>query len=99
MKALYYESHVTIDPAPRTLVLEALVSKYGFKLAKLYMDKGDSVELFDMDMFMTGHGKDFKELHLRMNALLIALNSSLFTIRRYKIEAVVLDSRKYNSGK
>jgi hypothetical protein len=97
MDAIYYESHVTIDPCEDRDKVSELASKHGFKLAKLYMLKGKEVALDNMDMFMTAHSKHFNDLQHRMYDLIGALSASGLVLRRYKIEAVLVDSRQYKT--
>ncbi len=89
----YYECHITIDPDERKHALENFLSIHGFKLAKLLMQKGEPSNL---DMFMTGHSKDYNNLKGRMDAVLEELSLRKFKLRRYKIEAILLDSRTEN---
>lgn len=90
-----YECHITIDPqfgAERDLVAK-VVERYGFKLAKLYMDKGVESPL---DTFCTGHNISKSALAEDMTKCCKVLNGYGFKVRRYKIEKIVIDS-KYQS--
>lgn len=90
---LYYEAHITIDPIEDDLrKLHAGFSArfYGFRLAKLLMDKGVPSQL---DTFMTGHGTDLDDIKQRTLDLCRTLQQNGFKVRRYKIEDTVLDSR------
>jgi hypothetical protein len=95
MEPIYYESHVTIDPTDVVGKLERIATDYKFKLAKLYMDKG-GVNQSGIDMFMTGHGTLLPDLIERMESLIRDLQFNGYKVRRYKIEAVIIDSRKYS---
>lgn len=98
MKAdLYYESHVTINPVfdAKREEASALANRYGFKLAKLLMKKRstDDAEDSKLDTFMTGHGQDLGDIKDRTKSLVLELQSSGYTVLRYKIEDTILDSR------
>lgn len=87
-----FECHITIDPVAEDIRknIETLANAYRFKLAKLLMQNGQPSHI---DTFMTSHD-DFKEaLECRMVALCLDLKEKGFKIRRYKIEAIILDSR------
>lgn len=88
----YYECHLTIDPVEgeRLNLFECTCSTYKFKVAKLLMQKG---ELNDKDAFCTGHSKEYSDIFQRMTWLNCHLLELGFTVRRYKIEAVIFDSR------
>ncbi len=93
----YYESHVTIDPVfdeKREQVSE-IAKKYGFKLAHLLMQKSkmDTPEESKRDTFMTGHGVNFIDIGFRTMNVVKELKLSGFTVHRYKIEDILLDSR------
>lgn len=90
MTPKYYESHVTIDPTDKLDKLKFISGAFGFKLAKLYLDK-----VSDLDQFMTAHGTEFAEISARMDNLVLTLKDNGFNVRRYKIEAVLVDSRDY----
>jgi hypothetical protein len=93
---LYYECHVTIEPVdPETdpsqyAALEAVVGAYGFKLAKLYMQKGVRS---DKDSFCTAHSDCREDIYERMAGVVRKLGEWDFRVRRYKIESVVFDTR------
>lgn len=92
MTALYHEAHVTIDPVreDRRQFVQQLATPWGFKLAKLLMQKGEPSAL---DTFMTGHGTNYVQLQLRMTGLIKALQRDGLVVRRYKIEDTLMDSR------
>lgn len=87
----YFESHITIDPVldPEKLQqLKDLVKPLGFRVAKLFMQKGDPSNL---DSFMTAHSKDYTDI---LRGTLFAVNKledNGFGVRRYKIENILLD--------
>lgn len=89
----YFESHVTIDPpGPFSEGLfEFLCKEQKFRVAQLYKKNG---EKNDTDAFCTGHGATYQHLFERMKALVSALSEAGFTVRRYKIEAVLFDSKQ-----
>jgi hypothetical protein len=68
---------------------------YGFKRAKLYMDKACNMVKSDMDEFMTAHSRSYDDLYQRMSTLIAALTFHNFKVRRGKIEAVLYDTREY----
>lgn len=94
MKArLYYEAHITIDPVAegcREFVQERLLGPWGFRLAKLLMDKGVPSTL---DTFCTAHGTDYVNVQLRVVGAVRALQREGYTVRRYKVEDTMMDSR------
>lgn len=92
---LYYESHVTIDPSDRLEELKVLCAPFKYKVAQLYMKKGEQLALSDLDQFMTGHSREFVDINDRQEQLIMALTEANFVVRRFKIEAVIQDSRAY----
>ena len=94
--ALYYESHVTINPVPEEQrhVIEELGKPFKFKLAKLLMEKSNGTRLpSTIDTFMTAHGMELDDMRDRVIGLVNSLNKNGFTVRRYKIEDTICDSR------
>lgn len=96
----YYECHITIEPVFEEdtyclEVIEKIASSNGFKLAKLLMQKRakDTPERSKNDTFMTSHGKELLDLTYRMLNCCRELQAAGFTVFRYKIEDIVLDSR------
>lgn len=89
---LYFEAHITIDPVfdDKLIQFSEASAGSGFRVAKLLMQKGEPSKL---DSFCTGKGKDGEELLERTMTLVKRLSKSGFNVRRYKIEAVVLDVR------
>jgi hypothetical protein len=96
-EVIVYESHVTIDPVfdERLEQFKNICSDYRFRVAKLLMQKKalDFPVISEKDSFCTGHAPNQEELMNRMTSLCKELIDSGFVVRRYKIEAVVLDSR------
>lgn len=95
MTPIYYESHVTIDPSFSFNDLNEICSENGFKLASLYMKKGGELRLSDLDQFMSAHDTDYDDIYARTIIQVDQLRNAGFNVRRYKIEAVILDSREY----
>lgn len=94
---LYYESHVTIEPVfdEKRERAAILAQQYGFKLAKLLMQKRelDTPERSNLDTFMTSHSKNLEDILKRTSELVIALKAAGYKVWRYKIEDTMLDSR------
>lgn len=90
--SLYYESHVTIDPVNdfHRAELQKKVEAYGFRVAKLLMQKGVP---FDEDMFMTARSADEDDITVRTIGVVRALRAADYKVRRYKIELTVVDSK------
>lgn len=97
MNIHYYECHVTIEPVldDRLGVAEHIAKKHGFRMAKLLMKKKDedTEARSDKDSFMTGTSKSYASLGLDMAALIRELKLHNFKVWRYKIEAILLDSK------
>jgi len=97
----YYECHVTIEPVfdVRRAIFENVCAGQRFKVAKLLMQKGkdDAAEPSKKDTFCTGHSKDYGDMVERMRALVHRLRFVGFEVLRYKIEAVVFDTRAGDS--
>jgi len=89
---LYYESHVTVDPVEDGEVddLKEVASRYGFRVAKLLMRKGLAPSTDDA--FMTARSQDSEDIRARTAAVVEALLSDGFGVRRYKVEEAVVDS-------
>lgn len=94
---LYYEAHVTIAPVfdDERDGADVTARQYGFKLAKLLMQKRalDAPEQSKYDTFMTAHATDLDDIINRTRNLVTTLKHNGFTVRRYKIEDTMLDSR------
>jgi hypothetical protein len=89
---LYFEAHITIDPVPEEQrpVVQTLGNPWGFKLAKLLMQKGEPSKI---DTFMTAHGGDSDDVGRRVRGMVIDLQRHGFNVRRYKVEDTLYDSR------
>lgn len=87
---LYFETHITIDPVEefQEPELKRLASEFGFRVAELYMKKGERSRL---DSFMTTRGTNYEDVYLRTLACVEALISRDYVVRRYKIENTLLD--------
>jgi hypothetical protein len=103
MEPKYYESHVTIEPVfgERLHLFEQTCSQFGYKVAKLLMQKDrESVpERSNKDSFCTGHSNDFDDLMKRMDNLHYFLRVRGFEVYRCKIEAILVDERYGSNGK
>ena len=91
---LYFEAHVTIDPAddPEDPRLRKLAKAQGFRVAELLMKKG-SGERSRLDDFMTARGTVYDDVLARTMMLVSTLMESGYKVRRYKIENTLLDVR------
>ncbi len=97
-----YECHITIEPILDELKLESIkqvVKSYSFRVADLLMCKRqeDTPERSKYDTFMTGHSKKYDDLQERMANLVSHLTQQGIKVYRYKIEAILLDSREVDS--
>lgn len=92
---LYYEAHITIDPVPEEGrgAVQELGTPWGFKLAKLLMQKGEPSKI---DTFMTAHGRDLDDMRRRVTGMVIDLRRRGYGVRRYKVEDTVFDSRTHD---
>lgn len=94
---LYYECHITIDPVfgEERDRLARIIKPFKFKLAKLVMkkSKGDEYKDSQLDTFMTGHGKYYSKLKVRMVNCIEVAKIEGYNIRRYKIEDTIIDSK------
>ncbi len=94
MTPLYHECHVTIEPVEgeRFVQFEHICSKWDFKVATLLMQK--TLDRSKLDSFCTGKNKEYLPLENRMRWLLADLEQNEFKVFRYKIEAIILDSKR-----
>lgn len=94
---LYYECHLTINPVfgKQLEKVTEIAGYYGFKPAKLLMQRRmeDTPERSMNDTFLTAHSQNYDELVKKMKTFIYELQDIGMEIWRYKIEAVVLDSR------
>lgn len=95
-----YETHITIDPVTDPARLKDLLfiaSQFDFKVAELLMKKeGDELVPSTLDSFLTGHDTSFPVARNLMINLVSCLQDANFTVRRYKIECIILDSKYQN---
>lgn len=98
MSPLYYESHVTVEPAFGELhnALRGVCERHGFRVADLLMQKrrADTPERSMFDSFCSSRDEDGEALELRMLDLVKDCWAAGIRVWRYKIEAVVIDSDK-----
>lgn len=88
-----YECHITIDPVlddAKFGELEWTCHLSKFRVARLIKVTGEESK---RDQFMTGHGVTQDELSVRAIELIKRLQKEGYTIKRYKIELIVVDSR------
>lgn len=94
-----YECYVTLaaTSADRMLAAKILAEQHAFEIhwpghrdRRAAPTATHSVD----DSFMVGTGADQRELTGRMGALIKALQASGVPVYRYKIEQVILDSRR-----
>lgn len=99
--SLYFESHITIEPVfdERLEDFKKHCAVYKYKVADLLMKKkaDGPEEKSTNDSFCTARDKDFDQMKSRMLSLLALLKQEGYRILRFKIEDVVLDSRKDDS--
>jgi len=104
MTPLYLECHITLEPLceDRRAWAEDLIKPFGFKLAKLLMQKRnvDTPERSKYDTFCTGHAppEQWDKLVMKMTCCIKSLQSAGFKVWRYKIESVMMDSRDEDIG-
>lgn len=96
-KALYYESHITVEPVfnERLAEMKAICEPFRFRVADLLMKKRpeDTATRSAFDTFCTGRGQSGVELSARMTGLVRQLEASGFTVWRYKLEAALIDTK------
>lgn len=93
---LYYECHITVEPlyeATRQAEFAETCADFGFRPAKLLMQKGNTLETSHRDAFATTRGSDYDDVRSRMERCIIAIRSKGISVWRYKIEDTLLDSR------
>lgn len=93
-----FEAHVMLEAVfdNRRNELERIAATHSFRPAKLFMQRGVPSNL---DTFCTGHSNSLIEITNRLGACLTALRAAHFAIYRYKIEAILLDSRENDEMK
>jgi len=99
--SLYFECHITIEPVfgDELEQVKEIAQQYKFRVADLLMKKRkeDSEERSQNDTFMTGHSMIYDDLEDRMVQCINELKYNKFKVWRYKIEDIVLDSRKLDT--
>lgn len=94
---IIYESHVTVEPIfeDRLIEFKNICLEYKFRVAKLLLqNRANSTPIrSNSDAFCTSHDLNQTELCNRMLNLCLHLKSSNYKVWRYKIEAVIIDSR------
>lgn len=91
---LYFEAHVTIDPAKDEeweADLRDIAATFGFRVAELLMKKGG--ERSRLDDFMTARSGDYDDILDRTHRLVDALVANGYAVRRWKVENTLLDVR------
>lgn len=92
-----FEAHITIEPVfdERLEQLKALVNPHRFRVAELLMKKRvqDEPEVSRHDTFMTAHGGEYSEIRDRVISCARAVSAAGYKVIRYKIEAIMIDSR------
>lgn len=94
--SLYFEAHVTTDPLTSTEDIEhfqTICNAYGFRPAKLLMQKGATLVPSDLDAFCTTRSSNFGDISDRVYNIVKDLKGAGIRVRRYKIEDTVMDSR------
>ncbi len=93
-----FECHITIEYIePGTTEhdnLKSAADHYGFRVARLYKW---NKEHSDLDTFMTGHDSDYDNILDKMRNLVDTLETMEYTVTRYKIEQILLDSKNGDS--
>jgi hypothetical protein len=78
----YFESHITIDPIledNRLSELNPLVKPNGFRVAKLFMQKGQSSNL---DSFMAAHAQEYSTIMQATMSTVNLLKANRYGVRR-----------------
>ncbi len=90
---IYYECHITVEPVEgeRLNKFKEISQKWNFKVANLLMQK--TKDPSKLDSFCTGKDKIYFYMENRMNKMLEDLKKENFNIFRYKIEAILVDSK------
>lgn len=98
MDALYFEAHITIEPTTDRLkahMLEQLCVEHGFKTSSLLdHESGDRRMDFANGRCDGAEGEaGAARLRSRGNDLVIALAAHGFAPRRFKVEAIIHDTK------
>lgn len=97
-----YETHITIEPVldpVRLTDLKMLAAQHNFKVADLLLQRRheDTPERSKYDTFMTGHASTMDGAQHMVRAMVMLLRTTGYTVWRYKIERIELDSRQHDS--
>ncbi len=91
----YYECHITIAPTEDHAAVENIGKNYGFRMAKLLMEKDGRLAPHNKDMFFSARSKSLLDIKTRMLDFLEMLqNYCEIPVYRYKIESTLIDSRE-----
>lgn len=96
MNIYYYEVHVTFSPVVDDEHLADVASSLeveGFRMAKLVLRNGNP---YVDDCFCTTRTALIEDAKSRVIAANAVLKSYSVEMRRYKVEAVVIDSNQYD---
>lgn len=95
---LYFECHITIEPVFDDELdhVKQIASRYKFRVADLLMkkDREATETRSEKDTFMTSHSQDLLDMKERMICAVKDLRVNGYKVWRYKIEDIVIDSRK-----
>jgi hypothetical protein len=82
---LYYEAHVTIDPAQGTdrELVERIARQRGFRLAKRFMMKDSSEH--NQDAILTARNVDLKVIEEMTHSCVVHLKREGFKVRRWAV--------------
>lgn len=98
MSAIYFECHITIEPVDDTRRLLEISTPQLFKLAELRMTKISTNGVSSSpSMILTGHAKQREPLVDRMRSMVQTLRQHGYSVLRYKIEDISMDSRSSDS--
>ena len=93
----YYEVHLTLEPVfdKKLEQMEKLCSKFGFKMAKLLMQKNRNVTALrsNKDSFCTGRFETFADAYKQGTSLEDSMRKNGFKVWRFKIEAILHDKK------
>lgn len=98
MDALYFEAHITLEPTTDRLkacMLDQLCSEHGFKTSSLLDHESGDRRMDFANGRVEGSEGEAGAARLRAsgNALLFKLAAHGFTPRRFKVEAIVYDTK------
>ncbi len=93
-KPFYFEAHITIDPLPTEEAfhdLKAWALSQEWRVSDLYLRSG---EAHRSDAFLSARDPDYDELYKSGRRVIAGLRRRGQTVRRFKIESVIYDTRK-----